>query len=125
VAASVCFAVLTALAAPPTRLMSTKGSSEKALVQYTSYGMAVLIPAALVAGQPFGFLADYTLAFAVPAHMYIGARSILIDYVPDRDYKRLAIYAAGGLSLLTAFGLLKLNLTDVGITEGFKLLWKA
>lgn len=103
--------------------MSMKGSDEKKTVQYTAYAMGLLIPGALLVGQPFTFLADYTLALAVPVHMYLGGRSILIDYVPDLDYRRMAIVALKGAAVLTAAGLLKLNLTDVGIVEGFKLLW--
>ena len=86
--------------------------------------MAGLIPAALFVGSPFVGLADYVLAVGIPAHMYIGARSILIDYVPDESYQRIAIAALGGVTALTAFGLLKLNVTDVGVVEGLKLLWK-
>lgn len=93
-------------------------------MQYTAYGMAALIPTALFFGSPFKEVADYTLAVGLPAHMYLGLRSILIDYVPDAAFKRIAIAAAGGVSALTVIALLKLNITDVGITDGVKLLWK-
>lgn len=33
--------------------MSSKGSTEKAIVQYSSYAMAAAIPAALALGSPF------------------------------------------------------------------------
>ena len=73
--------------------------------------------------QPFTTIADYTFAVAIPAHMYLGARSILIDYVPDAAIQKMAIAAMAGVSVLTAFGLVKLAFTDVGLVEGFKLLW--
>lgn len=107
------------------RCLSTKASAEKSLVHYTSYGFAVGIPAALFIGEPFVGIVDYGLAVAVPLHSYIGMRSILIDYVPDDAGKKVAAGAAGLLAFATAGALIKFNLCDVGITEGFKSLWRA
>lgn len=70
-------------------------------------------------------VADYTLAVVVPGHMYLGGRSVLVDYVPDQGYQRLAIGTLGVLSAVTAIGLLKLNITDVGITEAVRTLWRS
>ena len=52
--------------------MASKASNEKAIVHYTSYGMAAGIPVALAVGEPFAAIVDYGLAVAVPAHAYIG-----------------------------------------------------
>ena len=51
-------------------------------------------------------------------------RSVLIDYVPDASLQRIAIGVMGGVCALTAVGLIKFNLTDEGITSGFKSLWR-
>jgi hypothetical protein len=83
-----------------------------------------LIPVSLFIGEPFTTIVDYGMAVAIPAHSYIGMRSVLIDYVPDASYQKIAIAAVGGIAVVTAGALIKLNLTDVGITNGFKSLWK-
>ena len=104
--------------------MSSKGSSEKSIVHYTAYGMVAGIPASVFIGEPFTAIVDYGLAVAIPAHFYIGMRSVLIDYVPDPSMQKVAIAAFGGIALLTAGALIKLNISDVGITNGVKSLWK-
>ncbi len=38
--------------------------------------------------------------------------------------QKIAIAVAGAAAILTGGALLKLNATDVGITNGFKLLWR-
>ncbi len=48
----------------------------------------------------------------------------MVDYVHDPSLQRIAIAASGVVAVLTAGALLKLNVTDVGITNGFKLLWR-
>jgi succinate dehydrogenase hydrophobic anchor subunit len=90
---------------------------------YTSYGLAAGFPAALFIGSPISSVFDYAFAVAIPLHFHIGMRSVLIDYVHDVPTQQLALGALAGVTVLTTLGLLKFNLTDVGITEALKQVW--
>lgn len=68
---------------------------------------------------------DVVLGVAIPLHFHIGTRSIIVDYVHERSNQQLALAALAGVTVLTAVGLTKFNLTDVGITAGVKELFVA
>lgn len=90
---------------------------------YTSYFLAAGIPAALVLGGPVASVVDVVLGVAIPVHFHIGVRSILVDYVHDPTNQRIGLAVLAGVSVLTAIGLTKFNLTDEGITGAVKDLW--
>ena len=93
------------------------------MYHYTSYFLAAGIPAALLLGGPVAGVVDLALGVAIPVHFHIGMRSILVDYVHEATNQRIALAALAGVTLLTAVGLTKFNLTDEGITAAVKDLW--
>lgn len=73
-------------------------------------------------------LIDFSMGFIIPFHFHIGMRSILVDYMPhvgvtNPKTQANLLYALGAMTLLTAFGLTKLNLGDVGISGAIKSFW--
>ena len=89
----------------------------------TSYALAAGIPLALVLGGPVATGVDLALGVLIPVHAHIGMRSVLIDYVHDATSQRVALAALAAFTVLTAVGLTKFNLLDVGITGGVKELF--
>lgn len=87
----------------------------------TSYLLAAGIPLSLLVGPIPAF--DTVVGLAIPLHFHIGMRSVIIDYVWDIPTQRIAITALGIFTALTAVGLTKFNLTDVGLTKAIKQLW--
>ena len=106
-------------------LKTSKASSVKDIHHYTSYFLAAGIPATLLLGGPVSSVVDVVLGVAIPLHFHIGTRSIIVDYVHERSNQQLALAALAGVTVLTAVGLTKFNLTDVGITAGVKELFVA
>lgn len=90
---------------------------------YTSYFLAAGIPAALILGSPVSTLVDWTAAVALPLHMHIGMRSVIVDYVHDVITQRMALAALAGVTVVTAVGLIKFNITDVGLTGAITELY--
>jgi succinate dehydrogenase (ubiquinone) membrane anchor subunit len=90
---------------------------------YTSYALAAGIPAALVLGGPVASVVDLALGVVIPLHFHIGMRSIIVDYVHDVSMQRMALAALAGVTVLTAVGITKFNLTDEGLTAAVKDLW--
>ncbi len=90
---------------------------------YTSYALVAGIPASLLVGPPISPVVDLALGVAIPLHFHIGMRSVLVDYVHDVPTQRLALAALAGVTVLTAIGLTKFNLMDIGLTEAVKELW--
>lgn len=89
----------------------------------TSYALAAGIPAALVVGGPIATLVDFTLGVALPLHFHMGMRSVVIDYLsPKPDLQRIALAVLAGVTTLSALGLLKFNVKDVGLTQAVKQL---
>ena len=62
-----------------------------------------------------------------PVHAHIGMNYVITDYVPKflgkaaRGPARAIMF---GVTLVTAAGLLRLNLFGPGVTETFKQLWR-
>jgi succinate dehydrogenase (ubiquinone) membrane anchor subunit len=90
---------------------------------YTTYFLAVGIPASLLLGGHVSTVVDFGLGLIIPLHFHIGMRSIIVDYVHGDSSQKLALAALAGVTVLTAIGLTKFNLSDVGITEGVKQVW--
>ena len=98
-------------------------STAREYYHYTSYALAGGIPAALLMGAPISTLVDFSLGLIIPAHFHMGMRSVLIDYVHDPALQKVALGVLAGVTVLTAVGLTKFNIQDIGLTEGVKQLW--
>jgi len=91
---------------------------------FTSIGLAVLLPVGLLSSpSSLSTPIDWALAFLLPAHAHIGARNILLDYVP-RNLQITSIWLLRVTTFLAFLGLLKINET-CGLLEGAKELWRA
>lgn len=101
-----------------------QNASTQQLYHWSSYGLAGLTPIALVLSPSFiNFPVDFALGLIIPVHMHIGLVGIAEDYVP-RSQQGVARLVLAVLSVLTAVGLLKVNLCGAGITESVKCLWR-
>jgi succinate dehydrogenase hydrophobic anchor subunit len=105
-------------------LKFAKASSQREAFHYTSYLLAAGVPAAFIFGGPVATLMDFALGLAIPLHFHIGMRSVLLDYVPNVANQKIALALLAAATLVTTLGLAKLNLFDVGLTEGVKQLFK-
>ena len=94
-------------------------------MHYTPYALAAGVPLALLAGPPISSVVDLAMGVVVPLHAHIGLRNVLVDYVHGASTQKALIAALAGVTVLTAVGLTKFNLTDVGITQALKDLWVA
>jgi len=101
-----------------------KFSGAREAYHYSSYALAAGIPAALLFGAPVSTLVDLTMGVVLPLHAHLGLRSVIVDYVHDGTNQRLALAVLSGVTVLTAVGLTKFNLTDVGLTEGVKMIFE-
>ncbi len=66
---------------------------------------------------------DIALGVLFPLHAHVGMNYVISDYVP-KALRSLARAGLLGVTIITAAGLLKLNLTGAGVTETFKSLWR-
>ncbi len=66
---------------------------------------------------------DILLGVLFPIHSHVALNYVVADYVPksSRPLVRGLVLVA---SVITAAGLLKLNLTGPGLTESVKSLWR-
>ena len=71
--------------------------------------------------------ADVALGFVLPIHAHLGIQQVFRDYIHKRKFPIIGRVASGSLFLATALvaiGLFELNLTDIGIGETVRRLWK-
>lgn len=67
------------------------------------------------------------LGVVLPLHCHIGFGTIITDYLPARKFPTIYKLSMGLLYAATAttlYGLYLYNTRDIGITEGFKTLWR-
>lgn len=70
---------------------------------------------------------DFALGIVLPLHCHLGMDCIITDYLPKRRVgviHPIAKTTLGLTTLLSLYGLYKLNTEDVGITEYVKKVWK-
>jgi len=101
-----------------------RGSSETQLYHWSSKGLLVLTPLAMVLSPSFlNFPVDLGLNVFIPFHAHLGMLQVIGDYVP-RKYQNLAILLLWIATGAAALGLLKVNLCGAGIAESVKSLWR-
>lgn len=66
---------------------------------------------------------DLALGVLVPVHAHVGLNFVVADYVP-KSSRPLARGLVLALTIVTAAGLLKLNIQGPGLTESLKSLWR-
>lgn len=89
----------------------------------TSYSLAIGVPAALLLGGPVATVFDFAAGVIIPLHFHIGMRSIIVDYVHPEGIQTACFALLAGFTVLTAIGITKFNLTDVGLTGAVKELF--
>lgn len=89
----------------------------------TSYSLAIGVPAALLLGGPVATVFDFAAGVIIPLHFHIGMRSIIVDYVHTEGAQTACFALLAGFTVLTAIGITKFNLTDVGLTGAVKELF--
>ena len=97
-----------------------KGSKIWKAHHLSSYALAVAIPTNFLLG-PY-MPVDVFLGLVIPYHAHLGLSAIVNDYIygPSRSIANYVLYFITGV---TTLGLLKINISDVGITNGIKSLW--
>lgn len=103
-------------------------STVREVYHYTSYGLAVGVPLAIVSSGSVTTAIDLAMGVVVPLHFHIGMRSVLVDYlvhvgINDPSYQQIAMYGLGVLTLVTAGALTRFNLADMGITAAVCRPW--
>ncbi|KDD76803.1 hypothetical protein H632_c99p0 [Helicosporidium sp. ATCC 50920] len=108
------------------KLLYPDGAGSKVLRFYhqSSYAMAALVPATMLAptGSMPAKAADVGLAVALPLHGHFALSYVVSDYVP-KGLQLPARVGVLGLSVVTAAGLMKLALAGPGIGGTIKQLW--
>uniref|UniRef100_A0A7S1C411 Succinate dehydrogenase [ubiquinone] cytochrome b small subunit n=1 Tax=Bicosoecida sp. CB-2014 TaxID=1486930 RepID=A0A7S1C411_9STRA len=105
-----------------------RASTTKQIWHYTQYGLAGIIPVALLGGGAVTTACDYAMAVILPLHFHIGMRSVIVDYVHGLKFpglQRGALAALGVVTTLCFLGIVKLNVSDVGLTRAVKGFWAA
>jgi succinate dehydrogenase (ubiquinone) membrane anchor subunit len=105
------------------RLADASKSSLK-LFHKTNIALAGLLPIAFILPSSMAMPVDVVLGLIVPFHMHVGMNGVISDYVPKAT-RGLARGAMLVVTVLTAAGLLKLNLSGPGMTRSIKSLWCA
>ena len=86
--------------------------------------LIVLTPLALIMSpSALNMPVDLALGVIFPFHAHVGMNYIVSDYVP-KAARQVARTSLLGVTILTAAGLLRLNLTGDGLTETLKSMWK-
>lgn len=87
---------------------------------YSSIALAGLIPIQLMVPNTIG---DLAMSGALITHMAVSNQMVIDDYVPAhiRDAVSYAVYAITGVAGL---GLIKLSVSEPGLTATVKQLWK-
>lgn len=98
-------------------------SQSRDLHHYTSYFLALGIPASLVFGGPVSTVVDFCAGVIIPTHFHLGMRSVIIDYIHPIPTQRMALGALAAVTVLTMVGLTYFNYNDIGLTGAIKNLY--
>lgn len=91
----------------------------------TNIALAVVTPIAFVLSPSIAnYPLDLSMGILIPVHSHITLNMVAEDYVPEGTARSAAKLGILALSLVTAFGLIKVNMCGPGITESVKSLWR-
>jgi len=91
----------------------------------TSITLLALLPVGiLIAPSPINVAIDTLLAVAIPTHMYIGMKAVINDYIYNPVFRSFTRTSMLIIAVLSTIGFIKLNTSDVGISQAIKLFWK-
>ncbi len=86
--------------------------------------LAALVPAAVILSPSIlNVPVDLAMGIIIPYHMHVGITDIIDDYVP-RQNADICKLVLGVITVITAYGLFKINICGQGITESVKSLWR-
>lgn len=90
----------------------------------TSYGLAVLTPAALILSPSMlNVPVDLALGCLIPIHSHIGMNGVISDYIPKPMQGSVRLVWMG-ITSIVFFGILRLNIQGPGFTESIKSIWR-
>ncbi|KAI0450544.1 mitochondrial succinate dehydrogenase cytochrome b560 subunit D [Xylaria acuta] len=114
-------------AAPVPDPAPTHGSYHWTFERLIAAGLVPLTVAPFAAGSLNPAL-DAVLCALMLVHSHAGMQSIIIDYVPKRQYPgayKAALWLLNIATVLAGIGLYEFETNDVGVTEAVKRVWKA
>lgn len=103
------------------------GSYHWAFERLLAAGLVPLTVAPFAAGS-LNPTMDAILCGAVLVHSHMGFQSVIIDYIPQKQYpglRKLFWWGLNAATLLVGVGLYEFETNDVGVTEAIKRVWKA
>mmetsp|Transcript_8847 Transcript_8847/g.13202 ORF Transcript_8847/g.13202 Transcript_8847/m.13202 type:complete len:156 (-) Transcript_8847:109-576(-) len=87
--------------------------------------LAVATPIAFVLSPSvINMPVDMALTVLIPVHSHVCMNLVAEDYVPPGTARSSAKIGIALVSLLTAFGLMKVTMCGPGITESIKSMWR-
>ncbi|KAI0905500.1 mitochondrial succinate dehydrogenase cytochrome b560 subunit D [Ustulina deusta] len=114
-------------AAPVPDPAPTHGSYHWTFERLIAAGLVPLTVAPFAAGSLNPAL-DATLCALLLVHSHVGMQSIIIDYVPKRQYPgafKISAWLLNIATVLAGIGLYEFETNDVGVTEAVKRVWNA
>eukprot|EP00466_Bigelowiella_natans_P006989 jgi/Bigna1/35639/e_gw1.10.205.1 len=88
-------------------------------------GLAVLTPAAfLLSPSILNYPVDLAMGVMIPVHSHVCLNLVAEDYVPRGTARSTVKLGIALVTLVTAFGIMKINMCGPGITESIKSLWR-
>jgi succinate dehydrogenase (ubiquinone) membrane anchor subunit len=101
-----------------------KSKSLNRIYHISGTALAVLTPVAFVLSpSPMNLPVDLALGVMFPLHAHIGMNYVISDYVPKAT-RGLARGSLLAFSVITAAGLLRLNVQGAGLTDTVKSVWR-
>ncbi|ORY68593.1 CybS-domain-containing protein [Pseudomassariella vexata] len=113
--------------APVPETSPSHGSYHWTFERLIAAGLVPLTMAPFAAGS-LNPVMDAILCTTMLVHSHVGFQSIVIDYVPTRNYPKLrkaCTWLLNAATVLVGIGLYEYETNDVGVTETIKRVWKA
>jgi succinate dehydrogenase (ubiquinone) membrane anchor subunit len=84
--------------------------------------------ALMLSPSQLNFPVDLAIGVIIPLHSHLGGNDVISDYARKVTkapwFERALRQGVFGMTVVTFFGLLKLNLEGPGVTEAIKSLWR-
>mmetsp|Transcript_13741 Transcript_13741/g.39084 ORF Transcript_13741/g.39084 Transcript_13741/m.39084 type:complete len:165 (-) Transcript_13741:49-543(-) len=99
------------------------GKKKHGVYAATSVALLGLLPAGILGPEVIQLPVDVSLSLLIPFHGHLGMVKVIEDYVPTvlRTPTMMTWYI---VSLLTVVGLIKISVTDGGLCNNIKQLWR-